>query len=112
MKEEMLAYLNERISWHKHEQAKLKQDDRTDEAIHLQIAANVYSIFLSTYRAMKYDMAETLRRFSSIVNTWDENHKTAHAHDDFEKKLVEEIKIDRALEIIRHAKELEGLHHD
>jgi len=112
MKAEMLAYLNERITWHRQEQARLKQDDRADEAAHLQIAANVYSIFLSTYQAMKYDLGAALNKFGAIVQVWNESHKKACEHDDVMKKLVEEIKINRALEIIRHAKELEGLHHD
>ena len=108
MKEEMLAYLNERIDWHQREQARLKAEYRQDEAVHLQIAANVYSIFLSTYRAVKFDLAETVRRFGGIVSTWDESHRTACEHGDAHKKFVEEIKISRAMEIIRRAKELEG----
>jgi len=108
MKEEMLAYLNERIDWHKREQARLKAACCGDEAAHVQIAINVYNIFLSTWQAMKFDMDETLRRFSSIVSTWDESHRAACAHGDEAKKFVEEIKIGRAMEIIRRAKELEG----
>lgn len=107
MKEELLAYLNERINWHKREQARLKVEYRHDEAAHMQIAINVYGIFLSTYQAVKFDPAETLRRFSNIVRTWDESHRTADEHGDEAKRFVEEIKIDRALEIIRRAKELE-----
>ncbi len=112
MKEELLAYISDRIDWHKLEQTRLKKAYRSDEAAHMQIAINVYNIFLSTYQAMKYDLAETLRRFSAIVGTWDENHRKAHAHQDQERLLIESIKIERALEIIRHAKELELTHHD
>ena len=112
MKEELVGYINDRIAWHKLEQTRLKEAYRADEAVHMQIAINVYNIFLSTYRAVQYDLAETLKRFSSIVATWDESHKLACTHGDLEKKLIEEIKIDRALEIIRHAKELEWMHHD
>ncbi len=108
MKEELLSYLNERIDWHKREQARLKAACCADEAAHVQIAINVYNIFLSTWQAMKYDLDETLRRFSGIVSSWDENHRTACAHQDEKRKFVEEIKISRAMEIIRRAKELEG----
>ena len=108
MKEALLAYLNERIDWHKREQTRLRGEYRQDEAAHVQIAINVYNIFLSTYRAMKFDLGETLRRFSSIVGNWDESHRIACEHGDDTKKFVEEIKIDRAMEIIRRAKELEG----
>lgn len=108
MKEKMLAYLNERITWCRQEQARLKAEYRADEAVHMQIAMNVYSIFLSTYQAVKYDLPETLRRFSGIVSTWDESHKQAHAHDDATKQLIEEIKIARAMEILRAAKEMEA----
>lgn len=107
MKEELIAYVNSRISWCKLEQKKLKQGYRSDEAAHMQIAINVYNIFLSTYQAMKYDLAETMRRFSAIVGTWDANHRKAHEHQDEEKLLIESIKIERALEIIQYAKELE-----
>ncbi len=112
MKEEMLAFINERIRWHQQEHARLRQEQRGDEAAHLQIAINVYNIFLSTYKAMKYDLNETLRRFASILETWDQNHRRASEHDAPEKIFIEEIKINRALEIIRYAKELEVNHHD
>ena len=108
MKEEMLAYLDERIAWCRQEQARLKAEYRADEAAHMQIAMNVYGIFRSTYQAVKYDLAETLRRFSGVVGSWDESHKQACAHGDTEKQLIEEIKIGRALEIIRRAKETEA----
>ncbi len=108
MKEEMLSYLNERIDWHRREQARLKAACCADEAAHVQIAINVYNIFLSTYKAMKYDLDETLSRFSRIVSNWDESHRAACEHQDDAKKFVEEIKISRAMEIIRRAKELEG----
>ena len=108
MKEELLLYLNERIDWHKREQARLKAACCADEAAHVQIAINVYNIFLSTYQAMKFDLGETLHRFSNIVSNWDESHRAACDHGDDTKKFVEEIKINRALEIIRRAKELEG----
>ena len=108
MKEALLTYLNERIDWHKREQARLRAEYRHDEAAHVQIAINVYNIFLSTYQAMKFDLRETLRRFSSIVSNWDESHRIACEHGDDTKKFVEEIKIDRAMEIIQRAKELEG----
>ena len=107
MKEKLLAYINERIDWHRREQARLKASYRNDEAIHMQVAINVYNIFLSTWQAMKFDLDETLLRFSSISSTWDDNHRRALEHNELEKQLIEEIKIDRALEIIRFAKELE-----
>ena len=109
MKEEMLSYIDERIAWHKGEQARLKAEYRQDEATHVQIAINVYNIFRSTYQAMKFDLDETVRRFSSIVNTWDESHKRACEHGDEEKRLIEEIKIARAMELLRRAKETEVL---
>ena len=112
MKDALLHYLNDRIDWHKREQARLKKADCADEAAHQQISINVYGIFLSTYQALKYDLAETLRRFSSIVDTWDKQHRLAHEHGDITQLLIEEIKIGRATEIIRYAKELELSHHD
>ena len=112
MKEAMIHYLNERINYHKLEQARLKKADCADEAAHQQICINVYSIFQSIYQAVKYDLGETLRRFAGIVETWDQQHRLAHEHRNTEQQLIEEIKIGRALEIIRFAKELEVPHHD
>lgn len=112
MKDEMIMYLSERIDWYKREQARLRSESRADEAAHVQIALNVYNIFLSTYQAMKYDMAATLKKFSAIVSVWDESHRQALEHDDYDKKFIEEIKIGRAMEIIERAKELEKMHHD
>lgn len=112
MKDEMLIYLNERIDWYKQEHARLRCETRADEAAHAQIAMNVYSIFLSTWQAMKYDLPSAIQKFSAIVSVWDENHRRALEHDDYAKKFIEEIKIARAMEIIRRAKELERMHHD
>ena len=107
MKEELLSYIDERIAWHKGEQSRLKAEYRQDEANMMQIAINVYGIFRSTYQAMKYDLDETVKRFAGIVRTWDESHKLASAHGDNQKQLIEEIKIARATEILRRAKETE-----
>ena len=109
MKEEMLRYIDERISWHQNEQARLKTEYRQDEANHMQIAINVYNIFRSTYQAMKFALDETVRRFSAITGTWDESHKRACEHGDEEKRLIEEIKLARAMELLRHAKETEAI---
>ena len=56
MKKEILSFLNERILWHQQEHARLRREERTDEAIHLQIAINVYNIFLSIYKAVKLSL--------------------------------------------------------
>lgn len=109
MKEELLSYIDERITWHKGEQSRLKAEYRQDEAAHMQIAINVYNIFRSTYQAVKYDLDETVKRFSSIAATWDESHKRACEHGDEEKRLIEEIKIARAMELLRRAKEMEAI---
>ena len=109
MKEEMLAYLDRRITWCKQEQTRLKAEYRADEAAHMQIAMNVYNIYLSTYRAMQYDLEQTIIRFSGIVASWDESHKRAHEHSDTQKMLIEEIKLAHATEILRTAKELEAV---
>lgn len=112
MKNELTKYLNERIAWYRHEQTRLHNEYRADEAAHVQIAINVYNIFLSTWQAMKYDLDATLTRFSSIISVWDENHRRAVEHDDYKKRFIEEIKIERAMEIIKRAKELEQMHHE
>ena len=109
MKEIILSYIDERIAWHKGEQARLKADFRRDEATMMQIAVNVYGIFRSTYQAMKFDLDETVRRFGGIVSTWTENHKHACEHGDEEKQLIEEIKLARAAELLRYIKEMEGI---
>ena len=108
MKEELLAYIDERIAWHKGEQSRLKAEYRQDEANLMQIAINVYGIFRSIYQAVKFDLDETVKRFAGIVTTWDESHKLACAHGDDQKRLIEEIKIDRATELLRRAKETEA----
>ena len=105
MKEELLSYINERIAWHKGEQARLKAEYRQDEATHMQIAINVYGIFRATYQAMKFDLDETVKRFGHIISSWEENHKRACEHEDEEKRLIEEIKLARAMELLHRAQE-------
>ncbi len=112
MKDELIQYLNERIDWYKHEQTRLRSESRADEAAHMQIAVNVYNIFLSTYQATKFNLTAALERFSAIVNIWEDSHRRAIEHSDYDKQFVEEIKISRAMEILRRAKELEAMHHD
>lgn len=112
MKEELLAFISDRICWHQQEQARLRKEDRCDEASHMQIAINVYNIFLSTYQALHDDLGDTLLRFGAIVDVWEQNLRRASEHHVPEKQFIEEIKIERALEIIRRAKELELIHHD
>lgn len=109
MKEEMLHYLNDRIAWHQREQSRLKAEYRQDEAVHMQIAGNVYTIFLATYQAMKYDLRETTARFRSILRNWEESHQRACDHGDESKRLIEEIKLAQAAEIFRHADEMEAM---
>ena len=108
MKEELLGYIDERIAWHKGEQSRLKAEYRQDEASLLQIAINVYGIFRSTYQAMQFDLDKTVQRFAGIVRSWDESHKLACAHGDEQKRLIEEIKLARAAELLRRAKETEA----
>lgn len=108
MKEEMLAYIDARISAHKQEQSRLRTADRADEAAHQQIIINMYGIFLSIYRALNYDLAATAGRFRGIMDTWEENRRTALAHNDSAKVFVEEIKLNAAAEMLRYAEEMEG----
>ena len=108
MKEEMLTYLDERIAWHKGEQSRLRAEYLQDEANLMQIAINVYGIFRSTYQALHFDLDETVKRFAGIVHTWDESHQLACTHGDEQKRMIEEIKIVRATEILRRAKETEA----
>lgn len=112
MKNEMLAYLDERIDWYQKEQVRLRSESCSDEATHMQIAVNVYNIFLSTYRAMKFDLTATTAKFRVISGVWEENERRAAAHNDADRQFIEELKISRAKEILAHAKELEETHHD
>lgn len=110
MQEGMNRFIQERIAWYQQEQKRLRWESRTDEATHMQIAANVYSIFLSTCQAMKNDLAAATARFSSIAGVWEENHHRATEHNDFDRQFVEDIKLRAAKEILDHAKEV--LSHD
>ena len=109
MKENMMAYLDRNIEWYNQEQLRLKKEFRADEAAHMQIASNVYGIFQSIYRAVHFNPDETVRRFGGITATWRESYMNAQAHGDAQKMLIEEIKLARAAEILRKAKELEAI---
>lgn len=112
MKNEMIVYLDERIDWYQKEQARLRSESCADEAAHMQIVVNVYNIFLSTYRAMKFDLTAATEKFRAISGVWEENLRRAEAHHDEDKQFIEEIKISRAREILARAEELEETHHD
>ena len=112
MKEEILAFISSRIDWHKREHIRLKKAFCQDQAAHEQICINVYNIFLATYQAMQYDVGKTMIKFSGIISTWDANHRKAYEHHNEEAMFIEQLKLDRALEIIQRVKEMERCLHD
>lgn len=112
MKEELVAFIQDRIDWHQLEQKRLKAAFCNDQAAHMQICINVYNIFLSTYQAMQYDLDKAMSKFAAITGVWEENKHRASEHHDETKVFIEQLKLDKALEITQQVKKLEQLHHD
>ena len=104
---EFISYLNLAIEKAEKKEQELIATERKDEANLQKIKANIYGVCrtvfgvvskTSTGEALKVDY---VKRLDNISRTWVESYERAKQHNDVEKILVEEIKLD----VIKKVKE-------
>lgn len=87
------------------EEQNLIAEGRKDEANLMRIRQNVYGIGKSMYEVAiqlsSNDVkGEVQKRLNSILITWEENYKKATEHQDAEKIVVEETKLETLCNIL------------
>lgn len=104
---QMNQYFENQIAFCKRKEKELLEDDRTDEANFQKIRANVYDIFrtiLSVAQKARNGRSETVKQFflektEQIPSNWKAAYEAAKQHEDAEKMLIEQIKLDTVREI-------------
>lgn len=93
--EKYLLYLNECKQKHLSLSQKLAASERSDEAKHERIKANIYDICLTTYSALKKAGRESeyKNRLNSFRSAWKNALELAKAHNMTEKAMIEEMKL-------------------
>lgn len=105
--ERMNCYFENQIAVCKQQEAVLREDARTDEANFQKIRANVYDIFrtiLSVAQRTGKDDPDAVKQFflvkaEQIPANWKAAYDAAKQHEDAERLLIEQIKLDTVQEI-------------
>ena len=101
-----IEYLDVTIKELKETEKELVQTDRKDEANIIRIKMNICDICKTIYNvsAKKYSGAELrdeyIRQLTRLPENWKVSYEKAKEHDDAEKILVEETKLEM-LQVIR-----------
>ncbi len=103
----MDQFLDNQIKLCRQQEKDLQEDDRRDEANFQKIRANVYDIFrtvLSAAQKAGNDDPKKIRQFfllktEQIPANWKTAYEAAKLHDDTERMVVEELKLNTIQEI-------------
>lgn len=113
-KKEWNEYLNKEIQNTKKEEQELLLEDRKDESDHRKVKTNIYEVFQTVFSALEKNMppealvTSYLKKMESIPAGWRQSLEKAKTHDDVEKILIEEIKLDTINEMQQKFKEIWG----
>lgn len=111
--DQFLTYINESIAALEAEEKSLIADERKDEANLVKIRINIYGIARSFYEVVKKSATEEsfIQEYETRVRkpaeAWKVSYEKAKEHNDVEKILIEEIKLQTLEAIIEKAKELQ-----
>lgn len=105
-----LAYVEENVTVLAKEEQALIASSRKDEANLVKIKSNVYGIAKSMFEVVQKMTPEEnrrrdlLKRLEHLKATWEEAYEKVKSHNDVEKMVVEEVKLEtlnRILDTIR-----------
>ncbi len=102
-----IAYLNNSIDTAQKKEQVLIDGERKDEANLQKIRANIYDICRTVFQVILQTKTGTeleeeyVKRIDNISRNWVESYERAKLHQDVEKILIEETK----LEVIKEVKE-------
>lgn len=97
---EFIMYLNNAIESAQNKEQELVASERKDEANLQKIKANIYGICRTVYEVLEKTKSgeelaeEYTRRLDNLPKNWVESYEKAKAHNDVEKILIEEIKLE------------------
>lgn len=106
--EPFIAFLEEKEKALQRNEQTLAESDRKDEANMAKIQMNIYGICRTVFEAVlrQYEAgavkAAYLQKTEQLRDAWKSSLDKAKAHDDVEKSIVEELKLE-ALEDVRSA---------
>jgi hypothetical protein len=115
-KKQFIDYLDASIQEALGEEKKLLLDDRKDEAILVKIKGNIFGIFKKIFLAVTKNKnleeqeirASFLEKLETIPESWRASYENAKIHNDAEKILTEEIKLQTSDLICNKFNELWG----
>ena len=105
-----LAYVEENVTALAKEEQALIASSRKDEANLVKIKSNVYGIAKNMFEVVQKMTPEEnrrtdlLKRLEHLKATWEEAYEKVKSHNDVEKMVVEEVKLEtlnRILDTIR-----------
>ncbi len=103
----MNQFFDKQIQLCKQQEKALQEDNRKDEASFQKIKSNVYDIFKTVFAVAQKaggGNPQAVRQFfwektEQIPANWRAAYQTAKLHDDAEKILIEQIKLDTIQQI-------------
>lgn len=104
-KVQFLKYLDDTIQAADKEEKELLLDERKDDAQHVKVKTNIYNVFKTTFQAVLKNRTEEefialyINKMNTIPANWKTSYENAKAHNDTEKMLIEEIKLQTLNEI-------------
>lgn len=109
---EFIKYLNNSIEAAQKKEQELIASERKDEANLQKIRANIYGICRTVFEVVSKNKSgeelekEYTSRLDNLPKNWVESYEKAKVHNDVEKILVEETKLEALKEVIAKFKEL------
>ena len=103
--EQFIAYINESIERTNQKEQELIAQDRKDEANLMKIKANIYGICKTFYEVVSKTNSgealkeEYLKKLSILPQSWKASYEKAREHQDVEKVVIEEIKLETLEEV-------------
>lgn len=109
---DFMTYIAESVVLLQQEEQELREDDRMDEANLVKIRINVYGIAKSFYETVQKIASERsfkeeyLRRIERLPQNWRASLEQAKAHEDVEKIVIEELKLQTLEDILAKFQEV------
>lgn len=98
--EQFITYIDETVKGLQQRERELAQSDRKDEANMTKVQINIYGVCKTIYDAVcKTCVPEKvkevyLQKLERLPDNWKASLEKARAHDDIEKIVVEELKLE------------------
>lgn len=103
---EFITYIDQTVLELQEKEQELASTDRKDEANLIKVQINVYGICKTVYETLGKNgqneefTVDYLKRMNGIVSNWREAYEKAKKHNDVEKRVIEELKL-QAFETVK-----------